>query len=388
MTPLGKLTLAIIGLRLFGGVGFLWGMFLGHVLIDRSLVKNFIKQKLSQLDDTIRLMLPFRFYHYYNYLIEHILGKLWGVLVGGLTFGWAGVAVMALLGHLLFDCQRCKNCKEWRYAFEDFWNKNLGKIFGGLIGFSLNSKWLLFVGVILGFFFDSFRLEGGLRSKLKLGPILNFWSKINPLKLALRSQEARDVSFVQSMAGLAAKISKADGAVSENEIRTFKKLFNTDKNPKIARIFNDAKQTTAGYQAYARQLKVLSRDNLDMKESIIENLFKIAVVDGEILNDEMAILEDIANIIELPQGNYTIIKDRFIFKPVNSNLQDFYQVLGVFYNASDKEIKRRWKELINLYHPDLAQAKGASAQEIETCTLKMAEINNAYEHIMKSRQAG
>ena len=61
-----------------------------------------------------------------------------------------------------------------------------------------------------GFFFDSFRLEGGLRTKLKLGPVLNFWSKINPLKLALRSQEARDVSFVQSMAGLAAKISKAD----------------------------------------------------------------------------------------------------------------------------------------------------------------------------------
>ena len=36
----------------------------------------------------------------------------------------------------------------------------------------------------------------------------------------------------------------------------------------------------------------------------------------------------------------------------------------------------------------LAQAKGASAREIEACTLKMAEINNAYEHIIKSRQAG
>ncbi|MFR1031511.1 MAG: J domain-containing protein [Alphaproteobacteria bacterium] len=51
-------------------------------------------------------------------------------------------------------------------------------------------------------------------------------------------------------------------------------------------------------------------------------------------------------------------------------------------------MKRRWKELINQYHPDLAQAKGASAREIEACTLKMAEINNAYEHIIKSRQAG
>lgn len=388
MTPLGKLTLAVIGLRLGGAAGFFWGMFLGHILIDRTLVKTFIKQKLSLLDDTIRLLLPFRLYRYYNYLNDHILGKLWGVILGGATFGWAGIAVLGILGHLLFDCAKCKNCKELRYAFEDFWNKNLGKIFGGILGFTCGSKTLLFVGVILGFFFDSFRLEGGLRSKLKLGPVLNFWSKVNPLKLALRSQEARDVSFVQSMAGLAAKISKADGVVSEREIRTFKKLFNTDKNPKIARIFNEAKQTTDGYQAYARQLKLLSVDNLDMKESIIENLFQIAVVDGEVLNDEMDILEDIANIIELPQGNYIVIRDRFIAKPANNNLQDFYEILGVFYNASDKEIKRRWKELINQYHPDLAQAKGANEQEIEACTIKMAEINNAYENIMKSRQAG
>jgi len=388
MTPLGKLTFAVIGLRLFGGTGFLWGMFLGHILIDHSLVKTFIKNKFSQLDDTIRLMLPFRFYRYYNCLVDNIIGKLWGTLLGGLTFGWAGIAVLGILGHMLFDCRQCKNYKDMRYAFEDFWNKNLGKIFGGLIGFSFRSKILLFVGIILGFFFDSFRLEGGLRSKLKLGPILNFWHKVNPLKLALRSQEAKDVSFVQSMAGLAAKISKADGAVSENEIRTFKKLFNTDKNPKIARIFNEAKQSTDGYQAYARQLKVLSRNNLDMKESIIENLFKIAVVDGEIQTDEQEMLEDIANIIELPQGNYIIIKNRFVFKPSNETLQDYYEVLGIFYNAGDKEIKRRWKELINQYHPDLAQAKGASPQEIEACTLKMAEINNAYEHIMKSRKAG
>ncbi len=388
MTPLGKLTFAVIGLRLFGGAGFLWGMFLGHILIDRSLVKTYIKTRLNQLDDTIRLMLPFRFYRYYNYLIDHVLGKLWGVVLGSITFGWAGIAILGIAGHLLFDGQRCKNCKDLRYAFEDFWNKNLGKISGGLIGFSCHSKILLFTGVILGFFFDSFRLEGGLRTKLKLGPVLNFWYKVNPLKLALRSQEARDVSFVQSMAGLAAKISKADGSVSENEIRTFKKLFNTDKNPQIARIFNEAKQTVSDYQSYAKQLKILSRDNLDMKESIIENLFKIAVVDGEVLSDEQDMLEDIANIIELPQGNYTIIKDRFIAKPCNDSLQDYYQVLGVFYNAGDKEIKRRWKELINQYHPDLAQAKGASPEEIENYTLKMAEINNAYEQIMKSRKAG
>lgn len=161
-----------------------------------------------------------------------MLGKLWGVILGGLTFGWVGVAVLGILGHLLFDCQKCKSCKEWRYAFEDFWNVNLGKIFGGLIGFTCKSKLLLFIGVILGFFFDSFRLEGGLRTKLKLGPVLNFWSKINPLKLALRSQEARDVSFVQSMAGLAAKYPKPTAPSAKTKSAPLKNCSTPTKIPK------------------------------------------------------------------------------------------------------------------------------------------------------------
>ena len=388
MAPLGKFTLSVIGLRLFGAAGFFWGMFLGHLLIDRSLVGKWIENRLSELDDNVRLLLPYGFYKYYNRLDDNLFGKVWGALLGAAAFGWGGFITLFILGHILFDVRGNALVKDAKKGFEHFWNRHWGKIFGFILGFSLHSRIVLFAGIIIGFFADLYRLEGSWRSKLKINRLLGFWARINPLKLALHSAEARKVSLIQSMAGLSAKVAKADGQVSENEIRTFKKLFNTDKNPKIARIFNEAKQSTAGYQAYAKQLKILSRDNLDMKESIIENLFKIAVVDGEILSDEMEMLEDIANIIELPQGNYTIIKDRFVFKPSNETLQDYYEVLGVFYNASDKEIKRRWKELINQYHPDLAQAKGASAREIEACTLKMAEINNAYEHIIKSRQAG
>ena len=66
MTPIGKLTLAIIGLRLFGANGFLWGMLLGHIIIDRSLVKKIIKTRLSELDDNIRLLLPYKLYCIYN----------------------------------------------------------------------------------------------------------------------------------------------------------------------------------------------------------------------------------------------------------------------------------------------------------------------------------
>ncbi len=383
MTPIGKLTLAIIGLRWFGAAGLLWGMLLGHIVIDRSLVKKYIKAKFSELDDNIRLMLPYRLYHVYNQIHDNGLGKIWGAILGGLTYGWNGVIVFVIFGHYLFDCHRNSFGRDFRYALEDFWNRHLGKLAGGIIGFSCKYHFFIFFGVIIGFFFDEFRLEGGFRSLLKT----KFWSKLNIIKLALRSREAKDVSFIQSMAGLSAKIAKADGMVSENEIRLFKKIFNADRNPKVARIFNEAKQSVDGYERYAKQLKMISQNNLDMKESIIENLFKIAVADGIIGEDELVIFDNISDIIEIPQGNYTLIKERFIVKPKNEEINNYYEVLGLFYNASDKEIKRRWIELINQYHPDKIQAAGGDSAEIELATKKMAEINSAYEHIMKQRKA-
>ena len=93
-----------------------------------------------------------------------------------------------------------------------------------------------------------------------------------------------------------------------------------------------------------------------------------------------------APIIELPDGNFEAIRQNFEIRTQASSLNDCYQVLGVFCNASNCEIKRRWKELINQYHPDRAQANGADRGTIEAYTLKMAEINNAYQNIMKSRK--
>lgn len=388
MKPLGKLTLAVIGLRLFGAVGFFWGMFLGHVLIDRTIINKQIAQKLSELDDNIRIMLPYRFYKYYNLLDGNLFGKLWGLILGLITFGWQGMIVMFIIGHFTFDCHHNRYSKDFKIWFDDLWNKNLGKIFGGIIGFSLKSNILLFVGVVLGFFVDSFRLEGGLRSRLKLGKILKFWTHINPIKMAIFSKDAKDVVLLQSMAGLAAKISKADGQVTDNEIRLFKKLFHITSSPdsKIGKIFNDAKDSVEGYERYAKQIKALAKDNLELQESVIDNLFKIATVDGYVMEDEMLILRDISDIIGLPIGNFEIIRKRFELRQPNSNVTDFYEILGVFYNASDNEIKRRWKELINEYHPDKVQANGGTPSEIEICTKKMAEINNAYQNIMKNRK--
>ena len=65
MAPLGKFILAVIGLRLLGANGFLWGMLLGHLLIDKTRVISKIESALGQLDENIRLLLPYNISRYY-----------------------------------------------------------------------------------------------------------------------------------------------------------------------------------------------------------------------------------------------------------------------------------------------------------------------------------
>ena len=52
-------------------------------------------------------------------------------------------------------------------------------------------------------------------------------------------------------------------------------------------------------------------------------------------------------------------------------MKDYYKILGVEEQASEKEIRARWIELVKHYHPDLGKTKDADE--------KIKEINEAYE---------
>ena len=385
MSPLGKLTFAIIGLRLFGAEGFFVGMFLGHFIVDRTHLIVSLERRLSIIDDNIRLMLPYRYYRYYNRIDGNFWGKIWGMIVGGTLYGLNGLILLFILGHFIFDTPKSHHATRWRKKFDHFWDNHWGKIAGAIVGFVCQSKIILFCGVVIGFFVDYYRMENA--TLIPFEPIRRFWKKINPLKLWRHSKEARHVAFIRAMAGLAAKVAKSDGQVSEQEIRVFKKIFvvKEEETSYVAKTFNDAKKSTKGIEKYAVIIKDICAGNLEMQESVVENLFKIAVADGKINNDALELLKKISLIVGLPEGNFEIIKDIYLPKAKSKMIQDYYDVLGVLYTATDAEIKAKWKKLIIQYHPDRQQAKGASVKEIEIATAKMAEINLAYQEIVKMR---
>ncbi|MDD4557104.1 MAG: TerB family tellurite resistance protein [Alphaproteobacteria bacterium] len=384
MSPLGKLTFSVIGLKLFGISGFLWGLCLGHILLDRTVILKFLFHRLNNLDDNMRLMLPYKYYNLYDKFFSHFFGKVWGIVLGAWAFGWIGAIALALLGHFIFDMQDNEKIKHFKCHFKTFFDDNLFKFLGFTLGFSLQSKILLFTGIILGFFIDFLRSDSGLISKIK--PLNVLWPRANFLKMASHSQEAKKVAFIQAMTVLAAKLAKADGIVSRGEVNTFKKLFFISSDDhKLKKIFEEAQETSEGYEPYAKQIKNIIKDDLDQKEDVIDNLFKIISADGICL-EELNILKNIAKIIDLPEGNFEAIRKRYEIKDTSNNeIKDYYKTLGVSYSASNNDIRIAWRELTTANHPDKVMAKGGSEYDIAMSNMRMAEINEAYQQIMKQR---
>jgi len=59
-----------------------------------------------------------------------------------------------------------------------------------------------------------------------------------------------------------------------------------------------------------------------------------------------------------------------------SKNKDYYKILGVSRDADEGQIKKAYRKLTKLYHPDKAHVQGIAKESAEK---KMAEINEAYE---------
>src|SRR5512132_4203534 len=71
------------------------------------------------------------------------------------------------------------------------------------------------------------------------------------------------VAFTVGVIALGAKMAKADGVVTRDEVLAFKEVFKVPDGEmdNVSRIFDLAKQDVAGYETYAKQLASLLKNN-------------------------------------------------------------------------------------------------------------------------------
>lgn len=191
------------------------------------------------------------------------------------------------------------------------------------------------------------------------------------------------VAFTIAVIGLAGKMAKADGIVTEDEIEAFERVFRVppEERGTVRRFFNLARQDTAGYDIYAAQIARAYAAQPAVLEDILDGLFEIAAADGVMHPNEDAFLERVAEIFGFSPGEFRRIRASHV-KP---NAADPYVVLGVSYEASNDEIKRSYYRLVRENHPDSLMARGVPEEFIKIANDKLAAINGAYDRIKQER---
>ena len=208
------------------------------------------------------------------------------------------------------------------------------------------------------------------------------------------------LSIPEEVIALMAKVAKSDGQVSKIEVEfmsdTIKSMLAGMKQARVPAILiestkkklfglaNKAKDDHQSIQYYSQSL---SKSNEQVRAGVFFQLVTFASLDGLSDNTQAVIVEigktllfteeQIKNMISQVLGGgqagaYPLDKDP-------------YQELGC--NETDEfiVIKKAYRKLVKLHHPDYMQGQGMDDKEIQKGTEKMQDINAAFEEVKKRR---
>jgi len=235
-----------------------------------------------------------------------------------------------------------------------------GSIIGGFVGFSFAGPIGALIGSMVGGRISSTRRSGFQR---------NF----------APSQQV----FAIALIILTAKLAKADGNVSKEELIAVKEKLKIPEQEidQVGKIFNKAKEDSLGYEPYAQQIAQIYQNNPAVLDEVINILFYIAEADGNVSDSEIVIIRSIAKIFGLSESQFKSIKE----SRKSSDKLNPYVVLGCNVNDDFSVIRKKYLLLSKEHHPDVLISKGVPQEVIEESKKKMRAINSAYEKIEKMK---
>lgn len=245
----------------------------------------------------------------------------------------------------------------------------LGKLIGGTIGFAMAGPLGAIAGATLGHAFDA----GGQtyytteRARLSAG------------------EEAQFTFFVAAFSMLA-KLAKADGRVSKEEIDAVENfmVYDLNLNPESKRlatnIFHTAIDSPDNFNAFAGQFYSQFRSQYQMLDLMIDILLRVSVADGTLSPNEEKLILSAVRIFNFNNDKYRKLKSKYI-----QDVEKYYAVLGCNRNDSNEHIKKQYRKLVSDYHPDKIVSKGLPEEFAKFASDKFREIQSAYEVIKKEK---
>ncbi|MGZ6019931.1 MAG: TerB family tellurite resistance protein [Phenylobacterium sp.] len=224
---------------------------------------------------------------------------------------------------------------------------------------------------------------------------MSFWRKIAGLAARNLDEAECDVcppglpgedpAFSTAVTALGAKLARADGEAQDGEWLAFHEVFHPEpaSEGNVRRLYQLARQTTRGFEGYARRLQKRYHACPQLLEDVVDGLFYIATSDGVVTGDELAYLERVSELF----GQSPLVFRRLKATHLGPDVDDPYAVLGVPHDCSDADLRAAWRAMLSEAHPDRARARGLPGEFIEVAEAKAAAINAAFDAAMRERRA-
>lgn len=261
-----------------------------------------------------------------------------------------------------------------------WWGKVLGGAFGAMIGGPLGAIF----GIALGHNFDRGLSQAASYQAHDVG-----------------DKERVQSAFFAATFSVMGYIAKADGRVSEIEIAMANQvmsqmMLDKDQREVARKLFNEGKQKDFDIDGVLDQFKAECHRRIHLLQMFLEIQISTLLADGVIhrkerdtiyyIGDHLGISRQLIDqLIQMVQGQQYYAGGGSQKHTPKNDLANAYAVLGVKSNASDDEIKKAYRRLMNQHHPDKLVSKGLPEEMVEIATEKTQEIRKAYDQIKNSR---
>ncbi len=208
-------------------------------------------------------------------------------------------------------------------------------------------------------------------------------------------------AFFETTFSVMGRIAKADGRVSETEIRAARAVMHhmrlsAEQVKQAIRLFTEGKsQSYPVFEAVERLRRMTPRRH-DLHRAFMEIQMQ-AMLAGDSMNpDGRSVLWDVAQALRISRVELAQIEalvrlhrarsdSRGSARSMRTDLGEAYRVLGVAPEASEKEVKTAYRRLMNQHHPDKLKARGMPESMIPVAEEKTREIRAAYDAVRQSR---
>ena len=198
--------------------------------------------------------------------------------------------------------------------------------------------------------------------------------------LAARKQRRDEAAFSIALIALSAKMAKADGVVTDDEIGAFTNFFKFPEKQadKVRMIYQLAQQDVAGFKEYLTRVAKIFDDAPEVLEDVLDCLFYVAAADGVHHPNEHELLEQAASVFGMSKSAFHRLKAAHF----GVGDDDPYLILGIEPGASLEAVKAAFRQLSRDHHPDALMARGVPPDLVKIGEGRMAAINAAYEQIL------